>query len=120
MGGPRDWAWVSSLHDGQGPTILEFFETWSLNDDSQVLLFNLKPEVLRQVLWEFQPRDSAGRDVNGKLIMFASSVERNNGGKGKGKGKSVNELISAWSLNHDSQSLLFSLGPEAVTDVMTE
>jgi hypothetical protein len=51
----------------------EFAHKWGLNDDAKRVLGSLPLRALQKVIREFTP---IGPGVNGRLIMFARSVER--------------------------------------------
>merc|ERR1719491_2395951 len=67
-----------------------FIAQHDLNNEAADVLLSLSPEIQQTVMKQFSPKSAqAGTyEMNGKLIMFARSVERGSKGKGKdGKGK---------------------------------
>jgi len=56
--------------------VAAFAGRWNLNDDARVKLAQLSPAALERVLCEFLPPQDGTADCNGKLIMFAHSVQK--------------------------------------------
>eukprot|EP00930_Biecheleria_cincta_P000983 TRINITY_DN102162_c0_g1_i1.p1 TRINITY_DN102162_c0_g1~~TRINITY_DN102162_c0_g1_i1.p1 ORF type:complete len:566 (-),score=92.93 TRINITY_DN102162_c0_g1_i1:35-1693(-) len=103
---------------GSGPSIAEFCESWNLNEDAVNALLALDPQTSQEVISNFAPLHAENREVNGKLIMFASSVAKQRQAQGKGKGKSVAQFIQDWNLNLDSQQVLFDMTPAVISEVL--
>jgi len=101
-----------------GLSVAEFIDTWGLNEDAQETIFSFDPEVCQLVLEEFAPKNAEGRDVNGKFIAFAASVNGRCHAKGQGKGKSIIQFVKDWSLNEDAQNALFMMPPCGMTEVV--
>lgn len=55
-----------------------FCGQWALNEDAQAKMYKLRPEVQRIVMESFNPHGCQPGQVDGKFIMFASSVEKAN------------------------------------------
>lgn len=107
------------MANGSGAlSVAEFIDAWQLNEDSQETIFSFDPEVCQQVLEEFAPKNAEGRDVNGKFITFALSVNKAGRNKGKGKGKSIIQFVNDWGLNEDAQNALFMLSPTGMTELL--
>merc|ERR1712194_27670 len=67
---------VEKAHASAAPDSLgEFIQYWGLNEDAQNKLYKLSPDVAQLVMEKFAP-PMTGRDVSGKFIMFAASLER--------------------------------------------
>merc|ERR1712066_1140584 len=100
-------------------TVADIINKWAFNDDAQQALFKLAPDVAAEVLMEFAPVHCEGRDVNGKFIMFASSVAKSRKGQGKGKGASIADFITHWNLNEDAWTRLCKLPPQMMCEVVS-
>jgi len=116
---------------GEDP-VAGFIKYWGLNGDSQKKLEQLSLEQLDIVLNQFNPplqaKESVG-GVDGKLIMFAASVQNSKGGKGR---KSMNGAIERapsdpidafcahWNLNTDARAKLQQLSWDQLGIVMSE
>jgi len=74
---------LEKAHAGSASDSLsEFVRYWGLNEDAQNKLYKLSPDVAQLVMEKFAP-PMTGRDVSGKFIMFAASIEHP---KGEGRG----------------------------------
>jgi hypothetical protein len=112
--------------------LAEFAERWNLNEDAQNKLVRLHPFVQKIVITTFDPPVSdteALPEVNGKFIMFASSVEKAKMGHIPAQqshhvapnswtgvpahaSTELQGFIEYWALNEDAQKKMYSLGPE--------
>jgi len=110
---------ASGLQSSAPETVQDIINKWALNIDAQTALFKLAPEVAVEVLMSFAPVNCEGRDVNGKFIMFASSIAKNRKGQGKGKGASIADFINHWNLNEDSQTRLCKLPPPLMFEAIS-
>lgn len=105
---------------GSGKSIAEFCENWNLNEDAINALLALDPQTSQEVISSFAPLHVENREVNGKFIMFSASVAKQRHASGKGKGKSIAQFIEDWSLNMDSQQVLFDMAPSAIAEVLSQ
>lgn len=131
-----------------GPTdegqLLFFCQQWGLNEDAQTKLRKLRPDVQQLVMAGFKPPPNLG-EVNGKFIMFATSIEKAHKGsggpwapqrrpypephwqgpepkrwKGMQPAPDMEEFILKWGLNDDAVAKLNSLPPYLLEMVMRE
>mmetsp|Transcript_24322 Transcript_24322/g.54153 ORF Transcript_24322/g.54153 Transcript_24322/m.54153 type:complete len:622 (+) Transcript_24322:91-1956(+) len=96
--GGKGWAEGSEqATEGSGNALVDgFVKNWGLGPDAQRTLYNLSPEMQREVMSKFSPlspggvpcssKEDLGRDCDGKFILFARGVEKGAKGMGKSKG----------------------------------
>jgi len=90
-----------------------FCSQYDLNMDAQRKLMELHPAAREIVMHEFKAPEGAS-EVNGRLIMFASSVDK------RFKRDPIHAFCSTWGLNDDAHQKLLSLSPAAQQIVMKE
>jgi len=100
----------------------DFITHWNLNDDAQSKLQKLSPHVLEIVMGSFDPK-APQEQVNGKFIMFASSVEKAQGQQGHPASHAEQDPVEAfirhWNLNEDAQTKLSTLSHHVLEIVMS-
>jgi len=95
--------------------ILEFVQKWRLNEDAVVKLERLSPPALESVLTDFNPPETNGSDDwTGRLIVFASSIEKNIAQD------PVKAFVARWHLNKDSVQKIHQLSAEQLHIMMTQ
>jgi hypothetical protein len=93
----------------------EFAVQWNLNGDAIGRLERLAPSALEAVLREFSPKELGPfSDCNGKLIKFATDVEK------KHRAEPVLALIARWNLNDDAQQKLTQLSPDQLEVILSD
>lgn len=104
--------------------VVSFILRWNLNDDAQAKLMKLSPAAREHVVNEFNAPEGM-TEVNGRLIKFANTIDKQfGGGSGGGvakHGSSEDELVNfsaQWNLNEDAQNKLRKLSPHVQTIVM--
>eukprot|EP00929_Paragymnodinium_shiwhaense_P065895 TRINITY_DN33006_c0_g2_i1.p1 TRINITY_DN33006_c0_g2~~TRINITY_DN33006_c0_g2_i1.p1 ORF type:complete len:1172 (-),score=262.45 TRINITY_DN33006_c0_g2_i1:28-3543(-) len=114
-----------------GTSLPAFIQKWSLNSDAQQRLQGLKPEVLAVVMDEYAPSPDQW-EHNGKVIMFAASVEKRMAkllsqqaaGPGHDRSASRTPIILGfchhWGLNEDAQAKLQSVPADLQDKLMAE
>lgn len=69
------FAWGVAQADQNGEQVSAFIVQWSLREEAQQVLLNLKPSVQQRVMQQFSPRDTLS-DANNIFMKFAQGVSR--------------------------------------------
>lgn len=104
--------------------VTSFIQRWNLNEDAQRKLYSLSPPQLQVVLNDFKPPPDQTADCNGKFIMFANSIVKNQlvwqQQTFDANFDQVALFIQKWNLNADSQAKLKQLTPEQLQIVLND
>jgi len=99
-----------------------FIQQWNLNSDAQSKLMELDQSQLEVVLSDFQPPLGAS-EVNGKLIRFAASIQKNQAAGYvhiRQHVDPVTAFIQQWNLNADAQAKLMELDQSQLEVVLSD